>query len=223
MSVDEMQSYYGKRAAVYDESMGYNEPRKVARLAPVIEQITQLLAGRAILEIACGTGFWTQFISKKARSILATDFNQSTLDQAGLKNLPSDKVSLKILDAYDLSEVPRNFDAAYAGDWLSHVPKKRMPEFLRGLHHCLNEGARVVFCDQLPREHSLTGIYDQEGNHLQERVLPDGSRYQVIKHFMSDEEIRFIFSQFAEELEILRFPECQRLVVTYRLAGQSSR
>ena len=74
-----MQTYYGKRAPVYDRSMGYDNPETIESLAPVIGRIQDLLRGRNVLEIACGPGFWTGIVSEVAESVLATDYNASTL------------------------------------------------------------------------------------------------------------------------------------------------
>lgn len=216
--IREMQSYYGKRAPVYDNSMGYDDHDTVAMLSPVIQHITNLLEGRRILEIACGPCFWTQPVSEVAASVLAIDCNESTLDQARRKNLDWDKVSLQVADAYELSKVQGCFDAALAVDWFAHVPRSRFHEFLQGLHGRLQDGSIVVLCDQLPGADSRSGMYDSEGNHLQTRELPDGSTFRVIKNFLSESELRELFVNYSTHVEIVSYPECRRIVVSY-IAG----
>ena len=73
----------------------------------------------------------------------------------------------------------------------------------------------MVFCDQLPRHHNITGPYDEEGNHIQTRVLQDGSRYRVVKHYLPAEELREILRPYSNEICIVRFPESLRIVVSY--------
>jgi 2-polyprenyl-3-methyl-5-hydroxy-6-metoxy-1,4-benzoquinol methylase len=218
--VEEMQEYYRRRAGVYDASMGYEDPETVERLAPVIDVIRRLLQERAVLEIACGPCFWTSQITSVAKSVLATDYNAATLAVARHKPLDWAKVTLQVADAYNLPSFPMTFEAAMAVDWFAHVPRSRFHEFLRGVHGKLAPGSTVVFCDQSPGAHSLTELRDMEGNHLQERALPDGSRYRVIKHFMTDEEFRSILLLYSAEIRINRFPECRRVVVSYRLHGE---
>jgi SAM-dependent methyltransferase len=215
--IEEMQRYYGKRAPVYDSSMRYDDPKMVQALEPVSGHLRGLLKGRKILEIACGPGFWTQQVSPAALSIHATDYNQSTLDQARQKDLDWDKVTLQRADAYHLPVLQGSFDAALAVDWLAHVPQSRFHEFLPGLHACLEAGSRVVFCDQLPGSESLSGSYDREGNHLQTRELPDGSRCRVIKHFLSPVELLEILDRYSDQVEINTFPQCRRIVVSYTI------
>src|SRR6266513_217830 len=95
------------------------------------------------------------------------------------KGIHPQKVTLTRADAYDLAPIVGTFTGAFAVDWLAHVPQSRIESFLAGLHRRLAPGARIAFCDQTPGATSLTGAYDAEGNHLQERELPDGSRHGV--------------------------------------------
>jgi ubiquinone/menaquinone biosynthesis C-methylase UbiE len=215
--VEEMRAYYARRAPVYDASMGYDDPAKVARLQPVANSLRRQMKDRTALEIACGPGFWTQVVSEVATAVAATDCNESVLAEARKKPLDWRKVSLLVADAYDLSAATGAYDAAFAVDWLAHVPKSRFHEFLEGLHKRLEANARVVFCDQLAGPDSWTDVYDDEGNHLQERHLPDGSRYQVIKHFLSDTEFQDLFSRYTDHVDIERYPESRRVVVGYTL------
>ena len=213
--VEEMQTYYARRAPVFDASMGYNSSQTVEQLAPVIDLLRNLMRDKRALEVACGPCFWTKFVSETARSILAIDFNESTLDWARQKPLNGEKISLAVADAYHLGAVSGRFDGAFAVDWFAHVPRSRFHEFLVGLHRKLESNSRIVFCDQLPAAHSLTGVYDEEGNHIQQRTLPDGFRYRVIKNYLTDQEIIMIFSKYSDEVEISRFPACGRIVVSY--------
>jgi hypothetical protein len=220
--IREMQTYYEKRAPFYDSSMGYDDHETIRSLSPAINRIRALLDGRKILEIACGPCFWTQIVSEVAASILATDYNESTLDQARQKNLDWDKVALQRVDAYDLSLLHGCFDGSLAVDWFAHVPRSRFHEFLSGLHSRLLPGSMVVFCDQLPGVESFTGRYDSEGNHLQTRELPDASTCHVIKHFLPEPELKELFARYSDQVEITSYPECRRIVVSYtvgRVAG----
>jgi ubiquinone/menaquinone biosynthesis C-methylase UbiE len=215
MIIEEMQNYYRRRASFYDSSMGYDDDAKVRSLLPIIECIREKMRGRHVLEIACGPGFWTQFAAETAASVVATDYNQSTLDEAKKKSLPIDRVSLFQADAYCLDLIPGIFDAILSVDWLAHVPLSQMEEFLSGALRRVRPGSPLMFIDQLPGEHSLSGVFDAEGNHIQERVLPDGSAFRVIKHFFTDDQLATLVSGFSGELRIQRFPECRRIIVTF--------
>lgn len=213
MSIDQMQCYYHKRAGEYDASMGYDDSEKIEKLESVISEMKKLVESRNVLELACGPGFWTSQISQTAKFIVATDYNQSTLEQAALKNLSADKVCFRQYDAYDLDTVEGEFDMLVAVDWFAHVPLSKMNSFLQSVNQRLPLGSQVVFLDQLPKLHSLTQQFDQEGNHIQIRKLNNGETFHVIKHFFSDEDYSKLFKGYFVELSIKRFPETSRVLV----------
>src|SRR5262249_16483691 len=190
------------------------------RLAPVMGFLREQLAGRTALELACGPGFWTRALIDIATSITAFDYNASTIAEARRKALDSRKVSLLVGDAYGLPFAHDTFDAAFGIDWLAHVPRSRQTHFFAGLNRTLRPGARVLFCDQLPGPESMTGVYDGDGNHLQERTLRDGSSYRVIKHFPTHEEFLTLFSPYASDIVVELFPDCRRVVAGYTLRVQ---
>ena len=211
-----MQDYYHHRAGIYDESMGYDKPEVVQALRPLIDHLVRRFEGKSLLEIACGPGFWTQHIAIAAQSILATDYNESTLAEARKKNL-GPTVTLRVADAYQLPNFGRIFDAAYAGDWFCHVPIRQRENFLRGLHAHLSPGATVIFCDQSSRQKLLTKDFDAEGNHLQMRSLPDGRTFSVIKNFPDQAEIEHLLAPFSDDVRIVDFPENRRYLIEYVL------
>lgn len=210
--IQEMQSYYDQRAAGYDASMGYDDPNIVERLQRLIATLKNLVAGRQVLELACGPCFWTQQVAASAKSILATDFNESTLEQAKAKNLPWDRVSLQQADAYELNTVAGQFDAVLAVDWFAHIPKSRIPGFLSGVTERVTEGSLLLLLDQLPGPRSLTNQFDEDGNHIQERSLAGVRTFKVIKHFFSDREQKRWLSPYVSDIKIQHFPECRRVL-----------
>jgi SAM-dependent methyltransferase len=217
--ITEMQTYYERRASWYDSSMRYDDADVVQSLEPIVDALRTEMHDRTVLEIACGPGFWTQRVAERARSILATDYNESTLAQARLKGIDPNRVTFIGADAYDLSSIAGGFTGCFAVDWLAHVPASRLAGFLEGLHSRLTPGARVAFCDQTPGPSSMTGMYDAEGNHLQERTLRDGSRYRVVKHFYSDAEYHERLASYADALAIRRFPDQRRVLVSYTVTS----
>lgn len=94
----------------------------------------------------------------------------------------------------------KSFSGAFAGLWLSHVPKQRLKEFFTSLHQCLRPGARVILidnsaiqCDRFPITSS-----DENGNSFQTRELESGSRHQVLKNFPTLEELKQTTEPYGE-------------------------
>src|SRR5207247_4945398 len=120
--------YYARRAGEYEKI--FAKPERQADLASLWTLLPGLFASRDVLEIACGTGYWTPLISESARSILATDINEEVLEIARHKAYPKHNVEFKIADAYTLANVTGRFAAGFAGFWWSHIPKQRLSHFL---------------------------------------------------------------------------------------------
>lgn len=184
-----MRAYYAARAPIYDEV--YLRPERQDDLRWLRDRIGPWFAGRAVLEVACGTGYWTQFIAPAATRMTATDALDEPLAFARLRP-GTGKVTFLRADAYALPATLGSFDAAFAGLWISHVPVTRRREFLAGLHARLLPGARVVLVDNTEAQCARLPIAgrDDDGNTYQQRPLPDGSTHRVLKNFPSEQELR---------------------------------
>ena len=185
-----MEAYYAKRAAEYEKI--FEKPERQADLARMRLDIPALFAGERVLEIACGTGYWTPLIAAQAESVLATDYNEETMAIARSKPYPKRNVRFEQADAYALPSWPQKFSACYAGFWWSHVPIRRLDRFLTGLQARLEPAARVAFMDNRYVEGSSTPISrtDADGNTYQSRKLADGTKHEVLKNFPSAPQLR---------------------------------
>jgi demethylmenaquinone methyltransferase/2-methoxy-6-polyprenyl-1,4-benzoquinol methylase len=200
-----MEAYYAQRAREYEKI--YDKPERQADLARMRVDIPALFAGERVLELACGTGYWTPLIAAQAASVLALDFSPETLAIAKSKKYPRGNVRFQQGDAYRLPAWPETFSASYAGFWWSHVPLERLDAFLAGLHERLAPGARVAFMDNLYVEGSSTPLSrrDAAGNTYQERRLADGSRHEVLKNFPAPGELEARLGRAGTEVKVTRY------------------
>jgi ubiquinone/menaquinone biosynthesis C-methylase UbiE len=198
----DMPSYYAQRATEYDRI--YDKPERQADLSELKSILSNPFQGLDVLEIACGTGYWTQYIARTARSIAATDYNMEMLDLAATRNYAPCQMSFRQADAYHLENTDFHGNAGFAGFLWSHVPVDRRLALVRSFHSCLSENARVVWLDGRYVEGSSTPIarLDAAGNSYQERRLTDGSRHEVIKNYPSPDELTQFFQPYAHNLEI---------------------
>ncbi len=192
MSVS-MQTYYAARAPEYDAI--YRKPERQADLRAIEAWLPARFARARVLEVACGTGYWTRFIAPVALSVLGVDAAPETLRMAEARMAEAGveaNVRFEVGDAYALAASEPKCDGAFAGFWFSHIPKARVREFLTGLGAVLAPGARVVLLDNLFVEGSSSPISerDGEGNSYQARKLADGSVHRVLKNFPSEAELR---------------------------------
>ncbi len=108
------------------------------------------------------------------------------------KTRPGTKqVRFQMADAYRLPVELGRFDAAFAGLWLSHVPKRQRGRFLDSLHRLLLPGAKVILIDNSRVQcKDLPIVFrDADGDTFQDRALKDGSTHRVLKNFPGKSEL----------------------------------
>ena len=197
-----MKEYYAKRAREYERI--YDKPERQDELAWLRDRIPEIFADRTVLEVACGTGYWTQYIARAARHVHACDINDSVLEIAAEKPIPPGRVTFFKADAIILQGVPTDCDAAFAGFWWSHVKKSELALFVKELSLRLKPGARVAILDNTYAEGSSTPISrrDNEGNTYQMRTLATGEKHEVLKNFPSALELTEAVRPVAREAHL---------------------
>jgi demethylmenaquinone methyltransferase/2-methoxy-6-polyprenyl-1,4-benzoquinol methylase len=202
--MDALVGYYARRAPEYERI--YRKPERQADLRTLRGIVAQNFAGRCVLEVACGTGWWTEVLASCARSVMATDINEEVLAIAKAKQMRPGECSFQRCDAFHLDEAEGEFDAALAAFWWSHLKRDELDRFLRILHSRLPAGSRVAFIDNIYVEGSSTPISrrDAERNTYQLRNLDDGSTTEVLKNFPTDEAIVEALRDSADDLRIER-------------------
>jgi demethylmenaquinone methyltransferase/2-methoxy-6-polyprenyl-1,4-benzoquinol methylase len=193
--------YYAQRAAEYERI--YHKPERQEELQQLKDFVRTSLAGRDVLEVACGTGYWTEVVAASANSITAFDVNEAVLEIARRKPIDPHRVTFQIGDAYQIPSSFRRFDAALVAFWWSHVPKERLAGFLSGLRRSLLPGASVVFIDNTFVAGNSTPLCrtDATANTYQLRQLDSGHTYEVLKNYPSEQELRDALHGWAGNIE----------------------
>lgn len=198
--------YYRRRAGEYETI--YAKPERQDDLAALRRIIPERMRGGRVLEVACGTGYWTTLIAAQAASVVATDLADETLEIARGKPYPRGNVSFRKEDAYALPADLGSFDAAFAGFWWSHIPRQRIPAFIASLHARLEPGARVLLLDNRYVEGNSTPVSgpDAGGDTWQQRGAD-----RVLKNFPAGEEMRGRFPGLSwQELQYYWLAEYRR-------------
>ncbi len=175
--------YYRQRAGEYDAV--YRKPERQHDLARLKKLLPAMTAGRRVLEIAAGTGFWTQVIATSAASITATDLNAETLAVAAARDYGQAPVELMTADAYRLDAIPGDFDLVFCGFWWSHIRRADIARFLAGVCERVGAGTGLLLLDNqyvAGSSHPITRV-SQDGDRYQDRRLLDGRQYEVLKNF----------------------------------------
>ena len=190
--LDEMKTYYRERAAEYDEWF-YRQGRYdrgaqsnalwFAEAGEVFNALDDFHMSGDLLELAPGTGIWTECLLKTASSITAVDASDEmvAINQARVN---SERVEYILADLFTW-QPPRAFDGVFFGFWLSHVPLERLDAFLDMLAAALRPGGKIFFVDGR-REPISTAANHQlpaEGEQLMIRKLNDGRAFEIVKNF----------------------------------------
>jgi len=198
--------YYQQRAPEYDEV--YAKPERQDDLAELKRLLPLLVAARNVLEIAAGTGYWTQVIASAAASVTATDLNAETLAVAASRDYGGAAPLLLTADAYRLDSVPGEFDLVFCGFWWSHIARGNVARFLAGVSARVAPGTHLVILDNryVPgSSHPITRT-GPDGDTYQLRRLQDGRKYEVLKNFPTQQEVAADLVPWATGLQFTELP-----------------
>ncbi|MET7403241.1 class I SAM-dependent methyltransferase [Dactylosporangium sp. NPDC005572] len=170
----EQVGYYRHRAGEYDATAYGDVAAARERIARLVARMRP--AGR-VLEIACGTGLWTEALTGHAGSVLAIDAAPETIAIAR-ERAPG--ATFEVADVFAWSTAER-FDVVFFSAWLSHVPERRFAEFWDKLRGLLADGGRVWFLDEHVDEQAKEAWV---GDEIVERTLQDGRTFRIVKQFI---------------------------------------
>jgi ubiquinone/menaquinone biosynthesis C-methylase UbiE len=190
-TIQEQIAYYKARPKEYDEWF-YRIGRydrgseinqrwfdEVAALKNIVKRVGTV---ESVLELACGTGLWTQELLKLGKQITALDASQEMIEinRQKLNNAPN--VEYQQLDLFAWQ--PENqYDLVFFSFWLSHVPPVKVDEFLSKVYNSVLPGGKVTIVDSYfeitssAKDHLL-----QDKNEIyQQRKLNDKREFQIFK------------------------------------------
>jgi SAM-dependent methyltransferase len=201
------QVYYRERASEYDdwwERRGRFDRGPEHRSAWLAE-MTQLVATLDdfapigdVLELAAGTGNWTQHLARHADHITALDSSPETFEISRHKLGEPKNIDYVVTDLFKW-EPPRRFDVVMMGFWLTHVPDERLDDFWVLIDRSLAPDGRVLILDSAHPDLATKGAgagYDVHyksaaavhstldvDSHRATRSLDDGREFEIVKRF----------------------------------------
>ena len=211
--LDSQQAYYRARADEYDEwwerrgryaqdTEANNQWKQ--EISELRELFDSLSLDGDVVELAPGTGYWTELLAQRARSVTAIEGapEMIVLNRARLGPM-ADAVTFIQRDIFDW--VPqRRFDAMVFCFWISHVPRRRLPRFLATCRAALNTGAPLFFVDNLREQagFSVDEVRSDSGSELTQRHLNDGREFTIIKNFYDPKVLSDAASAAGIQLEV---------------------
>ena len=185
----ELVGYYTARVDEYEKV--YEKPERQNDLRQLHDIVQRAFARRRVLDVACGTGYWTRTLAIEAASVTGCDLSESVLNVAQRSQPANAPATFVLGDAFTLEAIPGEFDAAFVGFWWSHVKRADVARFLDVLHRRLLASSRVMIVDNRYVAGSNWPITrtDDDGNTYQRRRLDSGAEHEVLKNFPSMAEV----------------------------------
>jgi SAM-dependent methyltransferase len=209
----EQKSFYRARAPEYDEwwqrrghyDGGEQELVEWRHQVGILDAALDAFGARGrVLELAGGTGWWTQRLAETAEHLTVVDSSPETLalnrDRVGRPD-----VRYEVADLFDW--VPDSlYDIVFFSFWLSHVPRARFGDFWALVRACLNPDGRVFLIDNrndpLDSNSARDPYVVEYGTDLHLRTLGDGSRYRVVKVMYEPDELESLIVTEGWSVEI---------------------
>jgi len=190
--------YYRARASEYDEwwySKGrYDKGEALnqqweAEGQIVRDALHKIPKQAHILELAPGTGIWTQELVKIGEKVTAVDASAEmiTINKAKVQ---SDKVDYIQADLFEW-QPEQQFDMIFFAFWLSHVPPEKFENFLKRVSMMLKPGGTLFIVDSLRNKMATAKNQNMlESSHIHQRILNDGREFRIIKVFYQQDGLQ---------------------------------
>jgi SAM-dependent methyltransferase len=198
--LDEMATYYRDRAPEYDawfERRGnydHGEAENAqwfADVTAVFAALDALAMTGDVLELAAGSGIWTERLLRTASAVTAVD---ASLEMLSLNRTRVHDERVRYVRADLFSWRPeRTFDGVCFAFWLSHIPHERLDTFLQMVAAALKPGGKVFFVDshrrRKPSAETVGQSPPEPGSQVLTRRLHDGRAYRIVKNYYEPVEL----------------------------------
>ncbi len=197
--VQDQIAYYRARASEYDEWFyrlnRYDRGPNLNKLwfddvAQVVEAFQRLEPVDEALELAAGTGIWTERLVKIARHLTVVDASPEMID-INRSKVPDANVTYVEHDLFAW-EPDREYDLVFFSFWLSHVPPEGLDAFLEKVRRAVRKGGRLFMIDsRFEQTGAATNnpLFEEEEVH-RTRILNDGSEYTIVKIYYEPDSLR---------------------------------
>ena len=204
--LEEQRLFYRARAPEYDEwwqrrgryQRGEDAEVEWHRQVAIIESaLAAFQATGNVLEMAGGTGWWTQRLERTAGHLTVVDASAETLALNGARAVRND-ITYEVADLFEWRP-SRSYDVVFFSFWLSHIPRTRFGDFWSLVRSCLAPGGRAFLIDNREDPTPQSKVRDpyvvEYGPDVQLRQLNDGSRYRVVKVMYEPNELQSLLEE----------------------------
>ncbi|MBI4130188.1 methyltransferase domain-containing protein [Candidatus Roizmanbacteria bacterium] len=198
-----LKEYYSKRAEEYDAVYQRNILVRIKEQEFIGKEIHKLFKGKHVLELACGTGYWTKYLVGSAEKVLASDISVEMLKIAS-QRITDSSFQFLIGDAYNPPISVPLFTGAMANFWFSHIPKIQITQFLSTLHKSVALNSSIMFVDGVYRKELGGRLIKKKGGKdtWKRRILESKEEFDILKNYYTKEELTHIFAPYSNNVTI---------------------
>jgi cyclopropane fatty-acyl-phospholipid synthase-like methyltransferase len=193
----ETEDYYRARAAEYEQIYYRKVPERRREIADEIRRLSKLVDGKKVLELACGTGYWTQAMSQTAQHITAVDLSGEMISEARKKRFVC-PVEFIEADMFGYPYPKQEYDIVSVGFWFSHQAKQEYERFFDLVSGPLKDDGAIWLIDNNPPAEGAnfeSAGSDEFGNNYKQRWLEDGRQFVILKNYFDRQQLVDIFSR----------------------------
>jgi demethylmenaquinone methyltransferase/2-methoxy-6-polyprenyl-1,4-benzoquinol methylase len=204
-------TYYSARAEEYDEwfyrTGRYDRGEEInqrwfSEAGVVKSALYQINAVENILELACGTGIWTQELLNIGKQITALDASQEVIE-INRRKLGATNIEYRLVDLFSW-QPDAEYDLVFFSFWLSHVPPTLVDSFLAKVYKSVRVGGQVFILDSRfePTSTAKNHILENDGDIYITRKLNNEQEFKIVKIFYQPEELRDKLTQVGFHAEV---------------------
>ncbi len=189
--------YYRARAGEYEQIYYRDVPERRKEIDDACEFVRKVATKKTVLDLACGTGYWTKVASETAKSVVAVDIAPEMIKEAKSKKYGC-PVEFAVSDLYHPPFAPGSFDLIILGFWLSHEPRQNYDNLFDSILSPLRPDGHIWMIDNNPpaegAKSDSVGL-DEFGNNRKLRRLQNGDEFIIVKNYFSKEELQNLLSK----------------------------
>ncbi len=185
--------FFDSHADIWDE-INHNDLSKLEYICGLLD----LKGSEHLMDVGTGTGVMIPYYLERipAGHVTAVDFSEAMIEQAALKNPPSDQLDYKVSDVCDL-EPNGDFDVVVCYSCFPHFPDPRAA--LRSMSGVLRKGGRLMIAHSSSKDF-INDVHRHGGEEISKDFLPPA---EIMTELLDEQGLRSVFARDDEKYYIV--------------------
>jgi demethylmenaquinone methyltransferase/2-methoxy-6-polyprenyl-1,4-benzoquinol methylase len=206
--MQELMRYYDERAPEYDDvysgkSPGIPEPESYKQDVEEISKICKTFGRSHLIDIACGTGFWTPYYIDNCTNVTLVDQSREMLVECQKRvNGLDHRAHVRFMKGnfFSLRFFLETFDVALTAFFISHLSEEMVEVFFNKLKRLLMPKAEILWIDGAwsPKR---APYREKEG--IQRRKLKNGQEFGIFKKYFDENDVKTLMKKHEFGLQSL--------------------